>query len=319
MLERRKSLDIVAHERLLVRLPEYHAEWGFVKEKLYQLESGFSGEVKVDEVLSEIPFTGEVRMLADISFECFVNRYIQIDTLIVTRKAIFLLEIKNYAAGEVEFDDRSGKTVHTTDRHVKRYDCVVDQVDRHVQGLKGILRELRVELPVYPMIVMANGGSIVERHPQNVVVKYVKQLPRYMRLVLEQLPEVAGVNVERIYRALVARSYKRPLRPLCQRYKISYHDLRKGVLCRKCGNVVLKERGSTWTCQPCQLRQKDAAIDALKDWFYLVDNRLTNREAREFLGIGNVRIMSYLLKRSALQRHGELRHAYYCYPYDDHY
>lgn len=316
MIERRKPLDVVAHERLFVRLPEYHGEFDFVKEKLYQLESGFAGECKVDELLREIPFSGEVHVAGDISFEWLPNRYLQIDTLIVTQKAIFVLEVKNYAAGKVDFDDHSGKTVHTTERQVKRYDCVVDQMDRIGLGLRGILRELRVELPVIPIIVMANGASIVEGHPKAVAVKYAKQLPRYIRSVLEQLPEVKSVRVADVYRKLVDRSHKRQPYPLCQRYKIPYYELRKGVVCGECGRVLKRGHGRLWKCPVCKIAQTAAVDQALKDWFYLVDHRITNRQAREWLGVDNARRVSYLLKQSNLKKIGNYRHAYYAYSED---
>lgn len=312
MYDRKKPADLIAHERLLSRLPQHHSEYDFVKEKLYQLDAGYAGELRVDKIIPEIHLPQETKIIADLSFEFIQNHFIQIDTLILTKKGIIMLEIKNYAAGKVDFNEDLGKTVRTThELETKMFDCAVDQVDRTVQGLNKVLYELEINLPVFPIIVMANPQAIVVRKPKNLQLNYTKQLPRKIRMLLQRQQEQANVQIEEIYEKLMKSAHKRTYLPLCQRYGISMQDLRKGVLCNQCNLPIVRKKWHSWKCENCERPLHKIAEDSLLDWFYLVDGQITNRAAREFFELENARQTNYFLTKANLMKKGHARGRYY--------
>lgn len=314
MCERKKSVDLFAHQRLLARLPQAHLEYDYVTDKVYQLESGYAGEIKVDQILPEIKLPYDMKVMKDLSFEFIPHHFIQIDTLILTPKGIIVLEIKQYAAGQVEFDEAFGKTIRkTVDQQTKMFDCVVDQVDRIVQGLAIVLQELQIDLPITPIIVMANSQAIVTQRPKSMALKYAKQLPRFIRQLLASQQAQSPISVEIIAKKMLARSHRRKHVPLCQRYNIPFDDLRKGILCLQCNQPLSKKKGSTWKCERCGTFQKGAAEKSLVDWFYLVDDTITQRGAKFFLDVANRRSITYILKNSNAIKYGGKRDAYYKY------
>ncbi|MBO1913190.1 NERD domain-containing protein, partial [Microvirga sp. 3-52] len=113
----------------------------------------------------------------------------QLDTLILTRKRIILLEIKKYA-GTVIFDVESGKTMKVSmNGEVEKFDCILHQLDRAAHGLKSWLEKRQVHIPIEPILVMANQRTIIEEIPKPFTVKYGKQLPKYIR----ELPKTADI------------------------------------------------------------------------------------------------------------------------------
>ncbi|MBO1911271.1 NERD domain-containing protein, partial [Microvirga sp. 3-52] len=102
--------ELILLQRLLARISEDHPQHKTISEKLYQVNAGYSGEVDVDRILPEIGLPQDVIVIKGITIEILPNFFAQLDTLILTRKRIILLEIKKYA-GTVIFDVESGKTM----------------------------------------------------------------------------------------------------------------------------------------------------------------------------------------------------------------
>ncbi|QCR31365.1 hypothetical protein [Lysinibacillus sp. SGAir0095] len=80
--------------------------------------------------------------------------------------------------------------------------------------------------------------------------------------------------------------------------KVNPTKLRKGVLCKKCDykNVMRFEYGS-FKCERCGMKNKDAHLEALSDYRYLISEWITNRELREFLGIDSQFAAHRILKK----------------------
>lgn len=310
---RKKTIDLLAHERLLFRLPEQHEAFSKVKERVYQLGAGLAGEQEVDCILPEIGLPADAKVLRNITLECIPQHYIQLDTLIVTRKSIILLEIKRYAAGTVEFKEDIGKTVRTSlSQQVDKFDCVIDQVDRATYFLKQVLSSNGIHLPIMPIIVIANSQTAVSLAPKSFPWKYPKQLPRFIRTELNSMADTAS-STDAIHRFLLSISYNKPFTPLCQRYNIPTDSLIKGIFCNKCEKLTHLTPGNI-ACHACRTSKSAAFNDALLDWFLLVDSKLTNRQARGFFNIRSHKQMYYFLATSSeIIKHRNYRYTYYTY------
>lgn len=275
--------ELLAHQRLLVRLPQNHEKYQLISDKIYQISAGYAGEVEVDQILVEIGLPKEATVFKDLRLEVLPGFYIQLDTLIITRKCIILLEVKKYS-GTVSFDEDIGKTTKVSpNRELEKYDCVVHQVDRAVHGLTVILQNSPYSLPIYPIIVMANSKTEISLYPKTMPVKYKKQLPKYIRQ-LNSNAEMVSVQEWTKVKEHIARQVRAQIdRPLCKRYAIPASELRKGVLCLQCNHVMKKSQGRTWICEGCGMSNPLAAKEAVLDWFCLVNTTLTNKQLCSFL------------------------------------
>ena len=66
-----------------------------------------------------------------------------------------------------------------------------------------------------------------------------------------------------------------------------------------------------WGCPACKTISRTAHLQAIKDWFMLVSDTMTNRECRDFLHVDKNYTVSRLLEDLPLERHGENRGSYY--------
>ena len=154
--KRQPPNELILLQRLLERLPEDHPQQKAISEKLYQVQAGYSGEVDVDRILPEIGLPQDVIVIKGITLEILPNFFAQLDTLILTRNRIILLEIKKYA-GTVIFDVDSGKTIKVSPNgEIEKFDCILHQLDRLLMDLKAGSRNDKSTIPVEPILVMAN-------------------------------------------------------------------------------------------------------------------------------------------------------------------
>ncbi len=94
---RRKLEQLKSLPRLLARLHPNSPKYKEIEDKLYRVQAGYAGEVKVDKYLESTIFPQKVIVLTDVQLPVAENFLIQIDTLILSRSSIILLEIKNIA------------------------------------------------------------------------------------------------------------------------------------------------------------------------------------------------------------------------------
>lgn len=301
---------MVAHERLLVRLPQTHEKYKTISDRVYRLSAGYSGEVEVDKILPEIGLPKNSCIMKDIWLEVIPDFYIQLDTLIITRHCLILLEIKKYS-GTVHFDEDVGKTIRISpNEEVGKYDCVVDQVDRAVYGLQQILQKYSTVLPIIPIVVMANAATDIELYPRKLPVKYKKQLPRYIRQLLKNEMVITEQECLKIKKHIQSYARNRGHTPLCERYEISTVELQKGVICSACNRRMEKSQGRSWMCEVCKVSNKSVCNQAIADWFMLIAPTVTNRQLCQFLDV-NSKSATRILGQLELKKVGKARQTYY--------
>lgn len=308
--ERKPPWDLLAHERLLIRLPKNHEQYSFISNKVYQLKAGYSGEVEVDRILPEIGLPDEHHIFKDIRLEVLPNFYIQIDTLILTRHFIILMEIKKYA-GTIYFEEEQGKTTKVSaNQEVEKFECAVHQIDRAVHGLHKILEKFTNHPPIYPILVMANAKVDIVKYPKSVPVKYKMQLPKYIRTKLATNEQITLNELSQVQKQIQSRKAPKRQQPLCERYDILVKDLKTSVLCPHCHQRMTKKQGRTWTCNSCNLTSSTLIHQAIEDCFYLISATLTNEQLRQFLNI-NAKSATRIFSQLTLTKVGQTKSSYY--------
>lgn len=68
-------------------------------------------------------------------------------------------------------------------------------------------------------------------------------------------------------------------------FQLSETELLKGVICPECSSIPLTRTRGRWLCNNCSLKSKNAHLEALVDYSFLIGNEITNKQARSFLKI----------------------------------
>ena len=304
-IKREPPNELILLQRLLARLSEDHPQHKTISEKLYQVKAGYSGEVDVDRILPEIGLPQDVIILKGLTLEILPNFFAQLDTLILTRKRIILLEIKKYA-GTVIFDIDSGKTIKISPNgEIEKFDCILHQLDRAAHGIKSWLEKRQFNIPIEPILVMANQRTIIQEIPKSFTVKYGKQLPKYIR----ELPNTPDILTQQQISNLANQfkssqiHWKRKV--ACELYNVPSADLEIGILCQNCNTKMKTIPGRTWICESCGKMSNAAIGQAVADWFLLISPTLTNKQLRYFLELKSNTAASKIFKQLNLNRTGK--------------
>ncbi|WP_339251575.1 nuclease-related domain-containing protein [Sporosarcina sp. FSL W8-0480] len=293
------------------RLPINHPKYESISKKYHQAKAGYAGELYVDRVLNEVSYPQGVNVLKDVSLEINPHFRIQIDTLIISPNLIFLLEIKNYV-GTVHFDEDTGKTTKVSSHgRVDKYDCIIHQIDRATNGLLEWLRKRNINIPIEAILVMSNTQTDIPVFPENVTLKYAKQLPRYIRNLLPPRDQQDENQVRSIVNQINSQRINWPSMPACHRYAIDPNDLKRGVHCTTCNIAMARKRGHSWVCMTCRKKDSNALWKSIEDWFILIEPKITNKQLRLFLELASNSSASVIFRDLKLQRNGVPPHTFY--------
>lgn len=236
----------------------------------------------------------------------------EIDTLILSPSRIILLEIKNYN-GTVYFDEESGKTIRVSPTGKKDYfDCVIHQLIRTETALSRWLANRNINVSIEGVLVMANQRTIIHEMPKTVLVKYRKQLPRYISGLPKLSAILSGEEITRIVKK-IEESSRENYRLACERFNFQPSELKSGVLCSDCNGLMNRKRGQKWRCLSCGKYATQELYQVLEDWFLLIKPTISNAECRAFLNLESKYAASIILRHSKLSRKGKPPKTHYFY------
>ena len=121
-------------------------------------------------------------------------------------------------------------------------------------------------------------------------------------------------DIKRITKLLLRKH--EPLIPDVSTMNIPFKDLNLGIQCPKCSSFGMERIYGSWFCRSCSHTSKDAHIPAVKEYFLLNGNTLTNKQLRFFLQINSDDLASHLLKSLNLISTGTTRNRLYHPPKD---
>src|SRR5690625_728302 len=98
--QRKKPLSLQKLDALISRLPENHPKLPMLRKQAAIEQKGFNGERKLDYHLETL--SDDYSVLNNVCFSLY-GKKTQIDSLIITEQAIFIIEVKSYE-GIITFD-----------------------------------------------------------------------------------------------------------------------------------------------------------------------------------------------------------------------
>ena len=73
----------------------------------------------------------------------------------------------------------------------------------------------------------------------------------------------------------------------------------------------MTKQKKSWFCSKCLFKSRTAHIDALKDFYYIHGNKITNSQARDFLMVDSPYVAKRILQSMDLDYAGEKKSRVY--------
>lgn len=297
--------------RLIARIPPNHRKVQHLKEQLYRISAGYSGECNVDSYIERTRFPESTKVFTDVQLRISPNFTFQIDTLIITESYVLIVEVKNIK-GTIRFVQNPPhleQVLETGDEAV--IDCPVYQVESNKLNLDEWLLQRGIKLKTLGLVVLANSNTKVKDVPEDFPIIYKKQLPFYLQSFRSFETVFSTAQINEISKEIDKEQQNFNPFPLCSYFHIDQQDLRTGFICHYCNQLLQRKSLRTWRCSRCEKDIKNPYEIAINDWFMLVKNSITNEECRKFLNLKDSNAARYVLSSSLLVKKGKSTGTFY--------
>lgn len=280
---RKRPAKIDGYEALLKRLPIYHPKQETVEDLLKSSKAGFGGEQRLDELMKHFDPDYEYLIIQDLSIS--KDAELQVDTVLLTRSCIILLEVKNIS-GRLKFSVNPSALHQTTQNGKERgYKSPLVQMEVIKWKFEKVLKSLKYSLPIHTFVVIAYPNQIVENTPPGSIIWSADEV--MIRLQNFRMPpeRVTSDELLRLGQQLVALSAEYSPFPLAPKINIHLDELEKGVFCPKCKFTKMLKIHRTWKCHECEMTDSEAHHEAIREWFMIIKPTISVAECKDFLGL----------------------------------
>ncbi|SFE10197.1 Nuclease-related domain-containing protein [Lentibacillus persicus] len=314
---REKSHELLAYEALFRRILEKYRLHEAIVSEYKRVKAGYDGEKNVDYKLSTYPdkdfFIIQGIRLKNPPFP------FQIDTLILTTKALYILEIKNQK-GTFAYDSEQQQMTQTVDGEVRSFKDPILQAEAQKDHLRGWLARHGIfNMPIETLVVIAYPTTIIKnvRDEPDVYQKIIhneslhENLDRRHRCYTRDI--LSFTQLKKICQTLLDEDI--PLRTdILAQHGISAQHLIRGIPCRNCGHYPMTRVYKNWKCAKCSAVSKNAHERVILDYFLLHNPTITNKQCRELLQINSRKTAYTLLRSMALNTSGNNKGTIYYSP-----
>lgn len=212
------------------------------KEKTYyfNLEKGYEGEKKFDILLEDLQ--EERYVLNDLLFEVN-NSFFQIDTLIISQRAIHLIDIKNYE-GDFRLDSDKLYSVISG----KEYKNPADQLKRCTTLLRQLLQSIKYPSLIESHVIFINSEFTLYQTPLDAPFIFPTQLTRFLK-ELNQTASILNDHHKKLAKKLL--SLHQPKNPFSTLPKYHFDQLQKGIYCHQCYSFSMAIQFHHFVCKSC--------------------------------------------------------------------
>lgn len=282
-LERPERATIL--EVLQGRLLESHPKCSEIKQDLIWVLTGFKGEKAVSYYLDFLP-ENDYYIFHSLRLPSGKHHF-QVDFLLLSSRFALILECKNFF-GTLFFDETFKQLIRTTDEKEEGFQDPISQAKWHQQQLGNWFRAHNYDAPVNYLVVISHPSTIVKTNPKN--QQALKKVVHGHSL-LEKIEEVSRLYQKEIFDTKGLRKISKQLLKshtpekfdAMKKYSLSKKEILTGVRCPGCGCIPMSRKNRAWVCCACGLKDKNAHISALYDYFYMVSPTITNKQFREFV------------------------------------
>ncbi|GEN83361.1 nuclease [Sporosarcina luteola] len=307
--KRNEPLSLLGLQSLINRLSTNHKHYARIEEDLRKRKAGFSGETNFDRHILEFRPTYPIGLLHDL---CLIYKgiYFQMDSLLIKPDGIIIFEVKNLA-GKITVKAKPTQFIQENKEGRRIIQSPITELERKKILLDGWLNERGMTLPIKGIIGLAYTNELYIEDESSTEISFNQEIPiRLYNIPVEQ--ELLSHSQIREIAHDMANSHQEynPF-PLTKTMGIAPEDIMPGVICPNCQYRGMKWHLKKWNCLECTHFSSDSHHDLLTDWFYLMDNKITNRQFRSFSKIGDRSVAKRLLIKSGLNMKGKRSTSFY--------
>ena len=286
---------------LVKRLSTNCNQYPQMQDKLKNVEVGDYGEKYVTNLLKNT-FGQQLIVLSDISIGSA-----QADCLVITAYFCAVLEVKN-VKGNITFTQQPKQMLREIEGKTDIFQSPEVQLERLEIELSRLFQQHHIQLPIFSAIAFPFHTSIIKNESKQYPVLIGKEVLNYIHLLPRPRVYADPQKVKTILRKQ-CKLWQRF--PLCEYYKVDPRFIKTGVECRACGTIPMIRINRTWKCASCDVTDQTAHVQALKDYYMLVNKYITTQQAMRFLHLRNRYEAIRILKSVSIQRIGQTKSSKY--------
>lgn len=299
-------LRLLAVQALRDHLPPGDSDTARIDDDLSSYQAGWQGEQNLSYYLSTL--TGNACIFYDLR-ETTLNQIFQMDSLLFLQNFALIIEAKNYS-GTLTFEPSGRQMIRTLGNQRTGFSNPLIQVGRHRHLLFTWLDDHGLSrMPLETLVTFSNPSTIIENPGQSrdvaEKVRHTEQVLSTIR-ILEKRYERSSPIIEVVpqIEPLLIQEHTEPPRDVLTRYRIPFERLQRGVRCAKCHLYTMDHVYAAWVCRRCGHSSRTAHIPMLLDYFLLQGSAITNKQARDWLGVGDRHLITRLLRKMSLTKGG---------------
>lgn len=289
---------------LVRRLPEEHELRSKIIEDIRITRAGINGEKALTQIFEKYTFPEPYYVFHDVNLKS--TGPFQIDTLFLSQKGATILEVKNIA-GTIHFPTGQNQMMRTLESgHSTLFECPSVQLNRNKILLDDWFMENEIQIPIIQTaVVFPYTNQQIDNSRDQLKILFPLEVPVYLRRALDN-PTLLNVSTldAAAHKILKTCHAYNPF-PICEKYSIPYEQIKKGVICQRCGLQKMTPISAGWYCERCNYYSKTAYETAVIEYFMLFGKELTNSLLRDFIGIENSDRARRLLQRMNLPHRGK--------------
>lgn len=172
--------------------------------------------------------------------------------------------------------------------------------------------------PIKHLVVFSNPSTILHFtetppadspyreiiHAQNIIDKIKDLNETYVKEIITD-KEISKV------RRTILKDHQENESDIFTTYGISKNEIMTGVHCENCHHIPMTRVRASWFCNQCSASSKHGHMNAIRDYFLLINEHITNKELREFIHVPSRTTAYKMLKDLDMQ--GERKAAFYIY------
>ncbi|MFD1739065.1 nuclease-related domain-containing protein [Bacillus salitolerans] len=318
--ELERPLSIYQLQAILRRMLPSHPKYSYVKRSLAKRLSGFSGENVMDYPLS---YLSDKKYIIMHGLRLIDGEHaFQLDKLILSQQFILNLEVKN-TSGTLYFDHDLNQLIQTKNDKDTVLPYPVTQINRQEYHLNRFLSHHHFpRIPVLSLVIISNPNTLIKIPPHH---KHLSQT-----VIRKEVLPFKITQLEKKYQQsyLTEKELKKLIRTLkkqhttssssvLKQFQLTPSDLLKGVHCPNCEYLPIIRQYGRWFCPKCHHVSKDAHLLALKDYYYLIGNIITNSQARDFLKVSCPNLTKRFLQEACVSIQGSKKNRIYILSFDE--
>ncbi|QEY22082.1 NERD domain-containing protein [Psychrobacillus sp. AK 1817] len=303
------NYNYIGLQALYERLGNDHPMKALIHSKVMSVKAGINGEAIIEGIFNKYTFPFEYNVLFDLNLSA--DGKFQIDALFISRHYILMLESKNII-GELSFEREPFCLRRKLESgHVDIFESPEVQLERNLNMLHRWLENRGIQIPLVGAIVLSSTKSEIIKPPENACIMYPSSIPNFIWKQSRKAAFLSTNQLEELSKSILKAHKDYYPYPMCKAWGIDSNDLIKGVRCEVCNRIGMRRVIRTWKCPHCLNQHKDAHILAIKEWFMLVGEEMTNSVCRSFLKIEKSQTATRLLQSMKLKTIGEGKGAKY--------